>query len=70
MKDNKNKYYLMWSTGHSNQIQIWNSLVKNSFCKTFLDVRFYHNLTLINTTKTYVKKEMQNWQGYLDSCHI
>ena len=51
MKDNTVKYNLMSSTRDSNQIEIGNSLIKDTFSEALSGVRFDHELTLINTSK-------------------
>ena len=63
MKGNTCKCHLILlilRTGDSNQIQIENSLIKNSLCEKILVLHLIINQLLISTSQIYVKKQMQN----------
>ena len=63
MKGNTYKCHLILlilRTGDSNQIQIENSLIKNSLCEKILVLHLIINQFLISTSQIYVKKQMKN----------
>ena len=61
MKDNTEKCYLMLSTGDSNQIQMGEFIDLSSLREKPFAVKFVKICQLlINTSKGYVRKGMQN----------
>ena len=52
IKDNTDKFHLIFSTRDSNQIQIGNSVIKGSLCEKLLIVKFDHKLAFDQNVKS------------------
>ena len=63
MKDNTDRFYLILSTGVSNQTKIENSLIKGILCEKLFDVKFDHKLTFDQNFKSFGKKAKAKLKG-------